>query len=99
MHALVIESLNIDMDDHRVYVKNSEINLTHKEYDVLIMLARHQGRTFSRQEILDQVWPDDVCVLDRTVDVTIARLRKKLGEEYGRCITARSGYGYMFKLL
>lgn len=98
MHALVIESLTIDMDDHRVFIENREIGLTHKEYDVLLILVRHQGRTFSRQEILDQVWPDDVCVLDRTVDVTIARLRKKLGEEYGRCITARSGYGYMFKL-
>ena len=98
MHALVIESLTIDMDDHRVYVNEREIGLTHKEYDVLVMLARQQGRTFTRQEILDQVWPDDVCVLNRTVDVTIARLRKKLGEEYGKCITARSGYGYMFKL-
>lgn len=98
MHALVIESLTIDMDDHRVYVEEREIGLTHKEYDVLELLARYQGRTFTRQEILDQVWPDDVCVLDRTVDVTIARLRKKLGDEYGKCITARSGYGYMFRL-
>jgi len=96
MHALVIESLTIDMDDHRVYVEDREISLTHKEYDVLVMLARQQGRTFSRQEILDRVWPDDVCVLDRTVDVTIARLRKKLGEDYGKCITARSGFGYLF---
>lgn len=96
-HALVIEALTIDLEDHRVFLKEQEISLTHKEYDVLLLLVKHQGRTYSRQEILDKVWPDDVCVLDRTVDVTIARLRKKLGEVYGRCIVARSGYGYMFK--
>lgn len=97
VHALAVDDLNIDLDDHRVFVSRQEISLTHKEYDVLLLLVRHQGHTYSRQEILDVVWPDDVCVLERTVDVTIARLRKKLGEVYGRCLVARSGYGYMFK--
>lgn len=96
-NMLEVDSLAIDLDDHRVFVREQEIGLTHKEYDVLLLLADHPNRTYSRQEILDKVWPNDVCVLDRTVDVTIARLRKKLGEEYGRCIVARSGYGYMFK--
>lgn len=97
VHALVFEGMTVDMDDHRVFVDEREIGLTHKEYDVLILLLKHQGHTCSRQEILDNVWPDDVCVLDRTVDVTIARLRKKLGESYSKYIVARSGYGYMFK--
>jgi len=98
VQELIFESLKIDLNDQRVYIGENEIVLTHKEYDLLLLLAKQQGRTFARQEILEKVWPDDVCVLDRTVDVTIARLRKKLGEEYGKCIMARSGYGYMFKL-
>lgn len=98
VQELIFESLKIDLNDQRVYIGENEIVLTHKEYDLLVLLAKQQGRTFARQEILEKVWPDDVCVLDRTVDVTIARLRKKLGEEYGKCIIARSGYGYMFKL-
>ena len=97
VHALVFEALNIDLDDHRVFLNDKELGLTRKEYEVLVLLVRHPGHTFSRYEILEQAWPDDTCVLDRTVDVTIARLRRKLGEEYGKFIIARSGYGYMFK--
>ena len=55
------------------------------------------GHIFSRDDILAKVWPDDVLVLDRSVDVSIARLRKKLGSEYARCIVSRSGYGYVFQ--
>ncbi len=97
VHALTFDALIIDLDDHRAFMNGRDLELTHKEYETLVLLAKHAGRTYNRQEILDKVWPDDVCVLDRTVDVTIARLRKKLGEEYGRFIVARSGYGYVFK--
>jgi two-component system, OmpR family, alkaline phosphatase synthesis response regulator PhoP len=61
------------------------------------MLLRQPGRVHSREEILSKVWPDDVYVLERSVDVNVARLRKKLGDEYGRCLVSRSGYGYAFK--
>ena len=57
---------------------------------------KHPGRLFSRDEILDNVWEDEVYVLDRTVDVNIARLRKKLGK-YGKYIKSRSGHGYCFE--
>ena len=96
-HLLTLEALTIDLDDHRAYIDHQELGLTRKELDVLVLLVSHQGHTFSRQEILERVWPDDVCVLERTVDVTIARLRKKLGDQYGHHITARSGYGYVFR--
>lgn len=97
MHKIIFGKLVIDQVDHRAFVDDLELGLTHKEYDILCLLVKHPGRTFSRQSILSKVWPDDVCVLERTVDVTIARLRKKLGEEYGRCIVARSGFGYVWK--
>ncbi|MDY2975687.1 MAG: winged helix-turn-helix domain-containing protein, partial [Alloprevotella sp.] len=57
---------------------------------------KQPGRVFSREEILAEVWPDDCYVLDRTVDVHIARVRRKLGEE-GNRISNRQGYGYCFE--
>ena len=59
------------------------------------LLLEHQNRMFSRDEILSLVWTDEVCVLDRTVDVNIARIRKKIGR-YGKNIISRSGFGYSF---
>lgn len=77
--------------------KNGIIEVTKTEYDILLLLASNIGRIFSRQEILDNVWQTDSIVLERTVDVHIARLRKKLGE-YGNFIVNRVGFGYTFKL-
>lgn len=72
-----------------------EIMLTPKEFGILTMLLGEPGRVFSREEILSRVWRDDTFVLARTVDVHIARIRTKLGEE-GKQITNRQGYGYCF---
>ena len=69
--------------------------LTPKEFGILTMLMSERGRVFSREEILSRVWRDDTFVLARTVDVHIARIRTKLGEE-GKQITNRQGYGYCF---
>ena len=55
-----------------------------------------RGRVFSRQELIDRVWPKDVLVLDRTVDVNITRLRKKIGR-FSKCIVTRLGFGYYFE--
>lgn len=68
-------------------------DVTKTEYDLLRMLAAAPGRTFTRQEILDRVWSRESLVLDRTVDVHIARLRKKLGK-YGTMLYNRVGFGY-----
>lgn len=94
---LTCRSLVVDTVERRVYIAGEELILTRKEYDVLMLLMSHPGHIFSRDDILLKVWPDDVFVLDRSVDVCIARLRKKLGPEYARCIVSRSGYGYVFQ--
>ncbi len=94
---LTCQQLKVDLTEKRVYIADAEVTLTRKEYDILVLLMSNQGHIFSREDILAKVWPDDVFVLDRSVDVSIARLRKKLGAEYARCIVSRSGYGYVFQ--
>lgn len=94
---LTCQSLKVDTQEKRVYIEETEITLTRKEFDILVLLMSSPGHIFSRDDILTKVWPDDVYVLDRSVDVSIARLRKKLGTEYARFIVSRSGYGYVFQ--
>ena len=74
-------------------ILNNQNNLTRREHLILQLLADHPGRYFSREEILDAVWPDDTLVGERSVDVHIARLRKKLGAE-GQRIVNKTGFGY-----
>ena len=69
---------------------------TEKEFEILLLLLQNKGRVFSREDILNKVWNDEAYVLDRTIDVNITRLRKKLGE-YGKNIVTRLGYGYCFE--
>ena len=66
------------------------------EYEILSLLLQHPGKVFSREDLLKYCWPQDVLVLDRTVDVNITRLRKKIGR-YGQQIKTRVGYGYCFE--
>lgn len=77
-------------------VDGTEVGLTKKEFEILVLLLRHRGRIFSREEILHRVWSDEVIVLDRTIDVNITRLRRKIGS-YGPHIVTRLGYGYGFE--
>ncbi len=92
---LLYESLRIDLRSKKCYIDNEEIALTKKEFEILYLLLSHQRQVLSREEILTQVWSDEVYVLDRTIDVNITRLRKKIGQ-YGKCIVTRVGYGYCF---
>ena len=69
---------------------------TKKEFEILALLLSSRGKIFSREEILRQVWSDEVIVLDRTIDVNITRLRRKIGP-YGEHIVTRLGYGYGFE--
>lgn len=94
--TLRYQELRIEKDDKRCYINETVIDLTRKELEVLILLLEHPGKVFSREKILAHIWPDDVVVVDRTVDVTITRLRKKIGI-YGNCIVTRHGYGYGFQ--
>ena len=88
-------TLTVSEKSKRVCIGHTEIALTRKEYEILLLLLQHKGRVFSREEILHHVWADEAFVLDRTVDVNITRLRKKIAP-YGQCIHTRLGYGYCF---
>ncbi len=78
-----------------VRMGNTEIPLSKKEFGILHILTSNPGRVFSREEILAEVWQGESFVLDRTVDVHIAHVRKKLGE-MGNRIVNRQGHGYCF---
>lgn len=88
-----IGTLLIDLDTKQVFVNGEPIDLTKKELEILILLARNPSKVFSREEILDRVWREDVFVMERTIDVHITRIRKKLRGS-GVKIINRSGFGY-----
>ncbi len=90
------QSLTLDITKKKVIIDNSEVTLTKKEFEILSLLLQNKGRVFSREDILARVWSDEVYVLDRTIDVNITRLRKKI-DIYGKCIVTRLGYGYCFE--
>lgn len=92
-----IGGLVIELDKQRVFVNGQEISLTIKEYEILCLLGHSDERSLSRQEILDKVWRDESYVLDRTVDVHITRIRKKIAQADVTIIN-RSGYGYTLKI-
>ena len=89
-------TLVMNVAKKQCYIGAEEIALTKKEFEILKLFLMNRGRIFSRDEILDRVWEDDVLVIDRTIDVNINRLRKKIGE-YGNNIKTKLGYGYGFK--
>lgn len=90
------QSLVLDQNRKSCEVDGKEVVLTKLEYELLSLLVSNIGKVFSRESILTKVWPDDAIVLDRTVDVNVTRLRKKIGR-YGQCIRTRFGYGYSFE--
>lgn len=94
---VIAGKLKIDVTGKMVYADGVAVLLSKKEFEILCLLASHQGRVYSREEIIGELWKDAPYVLDRTVDVHIARIRNKLGE-YKKYITNRSGYGYCFNV-
>ena len=93
---LEYKGLNLNIPQKKVSIDGTEVALTKKEFEILMLFLQNKGRVFSREDILSKVWHDEVCVLDRTIDVNITRLRKKIGE-YGKRIVTRLGYGYCFE--
>jgi len=91
-----VEGLRIDTDEKQVYLDEKPLVLTKKEFEILYLLTKNSPHVFKREEILDKIWQNEAFVLERTVDVHITRLRKKLGK-YGKYLINRSGYGYSFK--
>ena len=89
-------SISVDSVRKVAQVGGQDIRLSPKEFGILWFLVSHVGRVFSREEILAHVWHGEAYVLDRTVDVHVARIRRKLGDE-GYRIVNRQGYGYCFE--
>ena len=92
---LTYHGLTMDIAQKRVTINGEDVALTKKEFEILKLLLKSPGKVFSREDILAKIWSDEVYVLDRTVDVNITRLRKKIGD-YGKHIITRLGYGYCF---
>ncbi len=89
------QGLVLNLDKKTVAVDGEDVPFTKTEFELLRLLLEERGRVFSRQELIDRVWPKDVLVLDRTVDVNITRMRKKIGS-FAKCIVTRLGFGYYF---
>ena len=92
---LTVDYITIDPERYIVKVREEEVILAKKEFELLYLLAQKPGRVFLRNEILNQVWGNDVIVGDRTIDVHIRKVRQKLGVD---CITTVKGVGYKFEL-
>ncbi len=92
---LKYQELELNLDNKTVSIDGEQVPFTKTEFELLRTLLQEKGRVFSRQELINRIWPQDVLVLDRTVDVNITRLRKKIGR-FSKCITTRLGFGYFF---
>ena len=95
-NILKYQGLVLDLDKKTVSIDGEAVAFTKTEFEILHTLLDERGRVFSRQELINRVWPSDVLVLDRTVDVNITRLRKKIGP-FSKCIVTRLGFGYLFE--
>lgn len=93
--VMMVGNISIDRDRHVVKVKEEEIFLARKEFDLLSLLASKPGRVFPRNEILNKVWGEDIIVGDRTIDVHIRKIRQKVGEEVIKTV---KGVGYKFEM-
>lgn len=92
---LNFNELTININNKSVCIAEKNIDLTKKEFEILVLLLSNKDKIFNRDRIMDNVWENDVIVSDRTIDVHITRLRKKLGS-YGKNLLVKSGYGYYF---
>ena len=93
---LIFDHIVIDLEVKELTIDDKKVTLTKTEFELLVLLAENPERLFSRENIIDHVWKETPYIVDRTVDVHITRLRKKLGE-HASLIINRPGYGYRFK--
>lgn len=95
-NKIAYEGIMVDLNSKTVICDGKELEFTKLEFELLSFFLQHPNKVFSREDLLKYCWPQDVLVLDRTVDVNITRLRKKIGH-YGKQIKTRVGYGYCFE--
>jgi len=93
---LTYKTLRIDRNAKLAYLENDTLALTRTEFEILQFFLTHRNRIYSRQEIISNVWGEDIVVNNRTIDTNITRLRKKIGQ-YADNIVTRQGFGYGFK--
>jgi DNA-binding response OmpR family regulator len=94
-NQLVFEDVTIDCDAKELIIGAGSIPLTRTEFEIITLLASNPSRIFEREDIIDHIWKDAPYITERTVDVHIRRLRKKMGER-ASLIISRPGYGYRF---
>ena len=94
---IIFEGIVVNKADMSLTVDGEVVVMTRKEIELLCYLLTHRGQILSREHLLNNVWDSNGIVLERTVDVHITHLRKKLGQ-YGKRIVTKSGYGYMFSV-
>ena len=95
--TIVFEGIVVNKADMSLKVDGETVVMTRKEIELICYLLTHRGQILSREHLLQNVWDSNGFVLERTVDVHITHLRKKLGQ-YGKRIVTKSGYGYMFSV-
>ena len=95
--CIVFEGIVVNKADMSLKVDGEAVVMTRKEIELLCYLLTHRGKILSREHLLQNVWDSNGFVLERTVDVHITHLRRKLGQ-YGKRIVTKSGYGYMFSV-
>ena len=95
-NGIRFRGIQIDTDAKKVHVDGEDVPFTKTEYELLKLFLENRDKVFTRDELLSAVWPDDVIVTARTVDVNITRIRKKIGP-YAGSLIARAGFGYSFQ--
>jgi two-component system alkaline phosphatase synthesis response regulator PhoP len=93
--VLTFKELIVDKSSYRVKIKGKDIVFPKKEFEILAFLLSNKGKVFSRNILLNNIWGEDIYVIDRTVDVHIRKIREKLGD-YGDYIETVKGVGYRF---
>lgn len=93
--VVAYKGLVLSLNTRTCTVDGVDVKLPKKEFEILLKLVSNRGRIFSREELINEIWPDKVVVLDRVIDVNITRIRQKIGA-YDKHIVTRSGYGYGF---
>jgi DNA-binding response OmpR family regulator len=94
---LVFDDVFIDLELKELTIGTKKILLTKTEFELIVLLSGNPERIYSREEIIDRVWQETPYITERTVDVHITRLRKKLGER-ASLISNRAGFGYRFNI-
>lgn len=93
---IIIDEMVLNFEKKSLKIKNKNIKLTKKQFEILALFFRNKERVFSREKIIDKIWDNGTIVTNRTIDVHLTRIRKKLGK-YGQYIKSKPGYGYFFE--